>query len=55
MLGDAGEAGPARRATLAALDEAPRFLAAHRLLLELHDDAGNRVDADAAAPPEEQP
>ncbi|HMO86643.1 MAG TPA: hypothetical protein PKC18_17155, partial [Lacipirellulaceae bacterium] len=55
LLRDAGEADAARRATLAALDEAPRFLAAHRLLLELHDDAGNRVDADAAAPPEEQP
>ncbi len=33
-----GKPGPARRAVLQALEEAPRFLDAHRLLLEIVDD-----------------
>jgi tetratricopeptide (TPR) repeat protein len=37
LLGDAGNRAAAKRHVLQALEEAPRFLAAHRLLLELAD------------------
>jgi tetratricopeptide (TPR) repeat protein len=52
LLRDGGDLKEARREVLKALDEAPRFIQAHHLLLDLVDQPGTQPHATRSTPPE---